>query len=252
MTMSNIRFLSSVLVLCLFGVVDAYAAPTVKKLGANTARIGANTTVVNAPYTSSSAQRLGTIRKIQSTSAAPVTVNNSTTTQNLSAAGDTSRLGMGKYISVPGVATAPVIAKIPAAQQKPAVSSDDFINLSDRVSDLETDIDFKQDALSVGNGLILEDNLLELDDEITQMPEMLDEMSGQLDELADNLDGLSAQVEGKVSTEELNENYYTINQVNQIVNGITVEPLNTIYDSATQTRKYVSIIDTFDEEVLNN
>ena len=243
---SNIRFLSSVLVLCVFGVAGASAAPSVRMLGTNTARVGSNATVVkseNRLTPSTTTQRLGSIRPTNLGTAVPVTVNKasgSTETTNVAASSDGSRLGLGKYVHANTVST----NSIKPSQAVPAVTQDDFTTLTDRVSNLESGIESKQASISVGDGLILEDNSISFNEDFAELPNRFDELSGDLDNLA-------AEVDDKVSTETL-AGYYTKEEVDAQIEANVGPNSKTIYDLATGRRKYVSIADRFSESVLED
>ena len=106
MTKHNMRFLSSVLVLCVFGIASVDAAPSVRMLGTNSARIGTNATVVKSNNnTNTSTQRLGTIRSKAVNTGVPVTINKiATPTIAASDSDSDARLSLGKYIHSTGVA----------------------------------------------------------------------------------------------------------------------------------------------------
>lgn len=231
------RFLSGFLMASILGAVAANAAPTVKRLGTNTVRIGGNTTTTNVNTSTvspvSSTQRLSSIRKTPNGTTTPITVNKSITTQNTT--NEDARLGLGKYIHATGIATGNIKPATPATT--PGVSSNDFINLTDRVSDLESALELKQNTLTVGNGLTLENNTLGLNSDVSQISEKLDTLQSQLD--------------GKVSTTELDENYYNKYEVYDIINNRAVEEVDTIFDMGSGTRRYVSIVDIFDTAILD-
>ena len=237
MTHIKTRFLSVFLMASILSAVAANAAPTVKRLGTNAARIGGNTTTTNVNTSTaspvSSTQRLSSIRKTPTGTTAPITVNKVITPQNTT--NEDARLGLGKYIHATGMATGNIKPVTPAPG--PGVSSDDFINLTDRVSGLESALELKQNILTVGNGLTLENNTLELNSDVSQISEKLDTLQSQLD--------------GKVSTTELDENYYNKYEVYDIINNRAVEEVDTIFDVATGTRRYVSIVDIFDTAILD-
>ena len=222
----NIRFLSSVLVLGLFGIAGADAAPSVKMLGTNSARVGNNATVVRSAKpsnTTSSTQRLGSIRAKTTNTAAPVTINKvATATGSLNSVGaDESRLSLGKYIHSSGVASGNI---------KPVTMSSEFVTLSDRVSDLEAVVDTKQAELSVsGEGLVLENNTISLDSTMAALP------------------GRVSDLENDLST-----NYYTKDEISDVLDDQIGSDINTVYNVATGTRTYVSIVDDFDEEEVLN
>jgi hypothetical protein len=134
-------FLSSALVVCVFGITGAHAAPSVKMLGANTAKIGTNAAVVKSDTDSNvPTQRLGSIRSKTVNNAAPVTVNRLTSPSVATDSGSDARLSLGKYIHSTGISAGtikPAAASLPSAE----VSSSDFVSLSDHVRDLERSLE---------------------------------------------------------------------------------------------------------------
>ena len=245
----NMRFLSSVFVLTVFGVTGAFAAPSVKMLGTNTARIGTNTAVVKSNpgagvSNSSQQQRLSSVRAKTMTSAAPVSI----TSTNANTNGD-ARIGLGnaslnKYLRSAPINTAAPQQNPSQAPVRPGVSDQDFTNLTDRVQDLEAGIENKQDALSAGTGLVLEDNTMYLSDDIAQLP-------SQLDDMQDEIDTKVTQAQVNTTLNNSLGNYYTKYEVQNILNDITGSDVKTIYDYATGERKYVTVVDTFNESILN-
>lgn len=165
------RFLSSVLVLCAFGIAGANAAPSVRMLGTNTARVGTNAAVVKSDSkatSTSTPQRLGSIRAKNIGTAAPVTINKVPGSTLSTASSDESRLGLGKYVNV-GTVNSGNVKKAPAYQPaQPATPSADISALTDRISDLERAVDAKQDAISVSDGLVLDENIILLDSDVVQ------------------------------------------------------------------------------------
>ena len=150
---TNIQFLSSALVMSVLGITSVSAAPSVKMLGANTARVGTNAAVVKSENsTTAPTQRLGSIRAKNVTSNAPVTINKvpskiNTTTDST----EESRLSLGKYIHTTGVSTG-TIKPGTATTVNTGVSSSDFVNLMDRVKTLE------DDKFTIGDGLVVDSN----------------------------------------------------------------------------------------------
>lgn len=211
---SNMRFLSSVMVLCVFGIAGANAAPSVRMLGTNTARVGTNAAVVksDSKATTSTPQRLGSIRAKNIGTAAPVTINKVSSATLSSGSSDESRLGLGKYVHanvLPSGSVKP--AKAPA--ENPAQTSD-LTALTDRVSDLEIGIEGKQDAVSVGAGLVLDSNTISLNEEMAGLP-------GQFDTLSEDVAALADEMDGKLTSGDLN-NYYTKQEVDSKVTNIVV------------------------------
>ena len=141
MTKRNMCFLSSALVVCAFGITSAHAAPSVKMLGANTAKIGTNAAVVKSNTDSNvPTQRLGSIRSKTVNNAAPVTVNRLTSPSVATDSGSDARLSLGKYIHSTGI-SAGTIKPATGSLPSPEVSSSDFVSLSDHVRDLERSLE---------------------------------------------------------------------------------------------------------------
>lgn len=79
----------------------------------------------------------------------------------------------------------------------------------------------------------------------------VNELKGKVDELQEDVDGLSAEISDKVSNDELTEGYYTKSEVDEKIEGSIGPDSKTIYDLATGRRKYVSIVDRFNESIFN-
>ncbi len=221
----NIGFLSSFLVVCTFGVTGAFAAPSVRMLGTNTARVGSGATVVKAPTTSAqpATQRLGTIRPKNIGTVAPVTVNKVVTPTVSATSGDESRLSLGKYIHAAGVASGAISQ--PGTGAVPGTTSSDFVNLVDRVSNLETSVESKQPALSAGTGLSLDNNTIVLDEDIASLPNQVNEMQNAIE-----------------------NNYYTKTEVETLVENSGGTDVVYISEDGVRTYDNVIIADQFDED----
>ena len=208
----NVRFLSSVLILCAFAGADVCAAPSVKILGSNTARVGSKPTVVKAPVADSSSintQRLGSVRTKNTSAGTPVSINKVANSSDVSN-GDESRFGMIKYVNLQSAPKTLPTYTTPGAQS--GVTDADFATLSDRVSNLE------RDKISAGEGLVLENNTIFIDEDFADLPNRFNDLSYDIDDL-------SAEVDTKVSSEELNEfanGYYTKEEVDAKVENIVV------------------------------
>lgn len=223
MIKSNIRFLSSVLVMSVFGMASVSAAPSVKMLGSNTARVGSNTSVVKTNNTATpTTQRLGSIRPTNVGSGMPVTVTkvpskvNTVNTVSTTDSGDAARLSLGKYIHSTGV-SAGTIKPSTGSSSNAGVSSSDFVNLVDRVQNLENG---KQDAITAGDGLVKDGNTISLD------PVTL----------------------GDTVSDILGEDYYTADEIDEMLDGIGGG--SSTYPSTTQqdvNYDSISVVDKFDE-----
>ncbi len=135
------RILSSVLVLCVFGITGANAAPSVRMLGSSAARVGTNTTVVKSDNNSNanaSAARLGTIRSKAASLSAPITTKKVTTPTTAAGSASNARLSLGKYIHSTGVSAGTIKTD---TNSTPGVASSDFVALSDQVKDLESSLE---------------------------------------------------------------------------------------------------------------
>ena len=223
MIKSNIRFLSSVLVMSVFGMASVSAAPSVKMLGSNTARVGSNTSVVKTNNTATpTTQRLGSIRPTNVGSGMPVTVTkvpskvNTVNTVSTTDSGDAARLSLGKYIHSTGV-SAGTIKPSTGSSSNAGVSSSDFVNLVDRVQNLENG---KQDTIAAGDGLVKSGNTISLD------PVTL----------------------GDTVSDILGEDYYTADEIDEMLDGIGGG--SSTYPSTTQqdvNYDSISVVDKFDE-----
>lgn len=239
----NMRFLSSVFVLAVFGITGAFAAPSVKMLGTNTARIGSNTSVVksntNSGALSQPQQRLGSIRAKTMTSVTPTAITSTTANTGTDTRISLGNASLNKYLHAPVTSAAP--QQNPSqAPVRPGVTEQDFTDLADRVQDLEDGIEIKQDTLVAGPGVVLEDNTISLSEDFAQLPSQMDEMQGEIDT--------------KVTQADVNNslnNYYTKYEVQNILNDMTGSDVKTIYDYATGQRKYVTVVDNFNEAILN-
>ena len=102
--------------------------------------------------------------------------------------------------------------------------------LADRVSELEARFEdgmaSKQDLLSTGDGLYIEDNVLNLTADIT--------------DLVEAVKGLE---ENKADKSALDD-YYTKEEASEMA--------GTVYDADTGTRKQIAIVDVFSEEIFND
>lgn len=243
----NMRFLSSIFVLCVFGIADAFAAPSVKMLGTNKARVGSNAAVVTSNINSGSSsqpqQRLGSVRAKTINSAAPVTITSAPASSN---SGADSRISLGnaslnKYLYSQAVSGGP--SKPASAPAASGVTERDFSQLSDRVQDLEEGMDDKQDNIGVGEGLVFEDNTISFNNTYNQLPAQVTEMQTTL-----NTKVTQADVNTTVSN-SLN-NYYTKTEVQNMLDEVTGPDVKTVYDYVADERKYVTFVDEFDPTIL--
>lgn len=246
MKQTKVRFLSSVFVLCLFGMVDAFAAPSVKMLGTNTARIGLNTTAVkstaNTNVSSQPQQRLGSIRANNLAGGKPVTLNTTTAPSSdesrISLSNGLSNATLNKYLHSPSSNNA---ATKPVTPSDPSITDQDFTALTDRVQDLETGIENKQDNLYFDESVFTsENNEVYLKEEYLQLP-------GRIDDLEDEID--SKVTMGDVNN-VLTNNYYTQWQVQSLLNNQVGVDTKRIYDYRTGDRAWVTVTDMFDPVIF--
>ena len=206
--------------LCLIAS-NAVAAPTVKKLGGGTSF--GNTNAVSTKATDG--QNLSRASSIRSVSA---NVKPATITKKVSDKENnnviTSRLTVGKYLHNKGVASGIIKPNASYAESQ----SNEIVNLTDRVVQLENQMDGKQQVLSAGDGIVIENNVISVDTAVNTLPDKVETI-----------------------TEQLDENYYTKSEVKQLIETQEITGTDTIYDSETGERIYVSIVDNFDKKILN-
>lgn len=228
MNKSNMRFLSSLLVGGVITTTNVMAAPSVRMLGTNSARVGTNAAVVKSDTNTAATQRLGSIRPKTVSTVTPVTVNKVVSKANTVAtepsADDEARLSLGKYIHATGVTTGSI--KPATTTSTPSASSSEFVDLADRVSDLES-----QAVLSAGDGLTVENNTIALSDDISSLPEQVSALQTNVANNYYTMDGVETYVQ---------------NYVNEVVEGGN----NVTYTSTSGDNTYeaIQIADTFDEE----
>lgn len=215
---------------------NAWGVPTVKKLG-----VAKSTNVVSKNSNGANVSRAASLRSNVNTSK-PVTISK-TVSENKDSYTNatTSRLTVGKYLHNKGVNSGVIKPTVSSASSQ----SDEIINLTDRVVQLENKIDTKQNELFVGDGIIIENDVISVDPSVQNLPDKVDTITEQLDE--------------KVDVENLSTNYYTKSEVQNVVNQEIQNAINegniknndTVYDVGSGERKYVSIVDSFNKEILN-
>ena len=213
-------------------VSNAVAAPTVKRLGAQSS-YPSNTTVSPSKATGkSNVSRAASVRSnVNTGKTATITKVNS---QNDSNNATTSRLTVGKYIHNKGVASGLIR---PNGSGTPSGQSDEITNLTDRVIQLENKVETKQEQLYAGDGIIIENNTISVDPSVQELPGRIADIEDELDE--------------KVDIDNLSSNYYTKSEVDDAIEDQVIQANDTVYDAATGERTYVSIVDTFNKEILN-
>ena len=168
MTKHNIKFLSSVLAMSVFGITSAGAAPSVRMLGTNSAPVGTNVTVVKSDGNAniSTQQRLGSIRSKAVNAGSAASVNKIAPSAVATDSDSDARLSLGKYIHSTGVSAGSIKPATNNAGSSAEISSGDFVTLSDKVENLKNT---KQDVITVGDGLAMnENNELSLDSSAIQ------------------------------------------------------------------------------------
>ena len=183
----NRLFLSAVVVLGVSFACPSMAVPSVKKLGANTNSV----TPVKTTNSSTKSSRIGSLRNNRLSTMKPATVTKTIKTGNAD-----ERLSVGKYIHTTGV-TSGVIKPV-VSTESAGVSSNDIVSLSDRISDLSTIVDGKQDILTAGDGIVIENNTISVSEDIAALPEAVDEINYNL-----------------------SQNYYTKQYVDQIISQLS-------------------------------
>lgn len=210
-------------------VYSANAAPSVKVLGTkksgnsnNNAALKLDSQTLNKSVPGA---RLGSVKVSNLQKAKPVTMNKSVASGK-NTVGD-NRLSIGKYIHSVGVQNNVIK---PATQPAPAASSDDFLNLQDRVQRVETELSMKQDALRAGDGVVIEDGVLSLSQDV---------------------DGLVSDV---TSLQEQMGNVYTKSEITNLLDSHGVGEGNTVYDANRGERKYVTFLfeEDFSESIFDD
>lgn len=166
-------------------VAQSFAAPSIKKLGSNVARVGANTTIVKSDNTISnpdSVKRLSSVRSTNISGGVPVVANKGASVISAGNSGDGARLSLGKHIHSTGVAS----GNIKSINTTPAVSSDEFVNLSDRVSQLAT-----ESTNSIND---VSDGLTDLTDRVSQLETDSTNSSNSINDVSEELSDLTVRV----------------------------------------------------------
>ena len=213
----NYKFLLVAVLLPLAFMPGVSAAPAVKILGAKSSQSGyvaTNPAKTTTGGIASQKGRAGSIRSVGATMKSPTAVKPATI-QSAKAIETPQRLSIGKYIHGQGV-TSGAIKPTGNASSGAVVSSQDFISVSERVTELEAD---KQDKLTAGDGIsISDDNVISLTKEFA---------------------------DSKVDVANLAEFYYNKNDIDQMVtNNMNVHNVN-----GTKADELV-IYDTFSPNIF--
>ena len=216
-------------------VCSANAAPSVKVLGTKKSGNGNSNTALKLDSQtlnkSVPGARLGSVKVSNLQKAKPVTMNKSVASGK-NTIGD-NRLSIGKYIHSVGVQSNVIK---PATQSAPAASSDDFLNLQDRVQRVETELSMKQNALQAGDGVVIEDNVLSLSQDVNDFVADVNSLKTQMDDKADLLN--------------VTNNYYTKSEVTDLLSAHGLGSDNTVYDAGQGVHSYVTFVDVFDEGIF--
>ena len=214
----NRRFLAVLLVLVCAFAYSSYAAPAVKRLGmSNSGNIqNSNVTPSKASITpsksaTSSMSRPASVRLVGS-SVTPVAKVGGTTSLNAKAktagTADTERLAaIGKNLVKTKIISGTSV-------QPQGVDNSALIK---RITDLENQIDAKQENLEAGDGIIIDGNTISVSEEIAGLPEKVSDLNDKVD-----IANLSSNYYTICQTQEyLEENYYTKAYVDQIVSQLS-------------------------------
>ena len=233
-TMSHNNTLFSLIgALCIGGLVtSADAAPTVKKLGVSAGHMNGTATSAT-PKAATNAKTSSGVRvsstRLGGSGIKPVSVNKIKSVTDTAAkveaanAVDANRLSIGKYIHASGASN----GYIKSSGATAAAASSDVVALTDRVSDLETKMEGKQDTLTSGNGVEIVDGTISVSETITALPTTV-----------------------QTITQQLNDNYATKTDVQNIVNQSTVNS-DKIKNTDTGVYENVEFDDSFTEEGFN-
>lgn len=201
-------------------VFSASAVPSVKVLG--TKKSGANDSTTlkldsQAAKVNKPVSRLGSVKSVGTQKVMPVSVSKATQTgkNNIT----DNRLSIGKYIHSAGVQSNVIK---PAVSNGAAPSSDDFLNLKDKVQKLETEVALKQDALQAGDGIVIEGGVLSLSQDVDGLADSVDSLQKQLDDVANN--------------------YYTKTELTQILDEHGVGSGHVVWDADDKEYKYVTFL----------
>ena len=249
-------------------MAPAVAAPTVKKLGVssnnNYIQSGARTVSKTSSSSTSSgtssilrpsASSRGASVRSGVSSVKPVTVSK-TTANTATAASKTTgttgmdeanaRLSVGKYIHNSGVNSGYI--KPVSTTNEVEAQSRDILNLFDRVRDLESELDKKQNVLSAGDGIDINDDTVAVSDVVSALPERIDVLEQNLD----------TKIDAETLNSTLNEKYYNKTEVQKNITDavdsavIAAQQSGNVYmtNANTNVSEKVSFVNVFDEGVL--
>ena len=206
----------------------SYAAPAVKRLGvSNSGNIQKNTVTPT--------KALVTPLKNSATNSTPRTpsvrlVGSSATPVNKVGGGTTS---LNSKVKTAGTTEAERLAAIGKNLIKTKVVSSgtsvqpqgvDNSALIKRITDLENQIDAKQENLEAGDGIVIDGNIISVSKEISALPETVAEMQQDISDLSDKIiaPGSSESYYTIGQTQAyLQEHYYSKQYVDQIVSQLS-------------------------------
>ena len=168
------------LVACvLLGVFTCHAGamPTIKKMNANTG-------VTPAVATNTSGTLSATQNTVPVQPSRFVTMNTGIISKMVKSNG----LNIGNINTTTNNNTNNMGGSGTKPQDASSESSKDIATLSDRISELDATLDAKQDTLTPGDGIKIENNTISLSDEMADLPDKFDEMSQEMATLNDRVD----------------------------------------------------------------
>ena len=231
-------FVFAVLGVFTFG---ASAAPSVRVLGAktNTTTSGTQSVGTATPVRATTLSigkggtnltRPASVRSIGSVSAIKPAAANLNKGSGNTGLNNVNRLSVGKYLHQTGVASG-TIKPVVSAETAGNVN-DTITELTESIEDLKLKLNDKQDNLTFGDGLYIDENGdLSVDADLVGLADAMDTYKDEVVAAA------AAAAESAAAT----TTYNTL---------ITYKPVNTVYDAADGKRKYISIVNTFDEDVF--
>ena len=194
------------------------AVPTVKKLGmTNNASVQNISGSLQKSSKSSDSSRPSSVR-LGVANSKPLTagkVKQNNTVKSGVENDASKRLTVGKYIHTSGVNSGYI--KPIASTSDIQAQSDEILDLTDRVVQLEKQMETKQEALYASDGIEIAGNTIKLTEELEQLPDALDDINEQLQEKAD--------------IANISSNYYTKGETEQYVQQIVsqLSPNNVNY-----------------------
>lgn len=199
------------------------AVPVVKKLGDPTnsnfySRDSKDIQIQRAPALRTSG---ATIKPTTTISSSPKVV--STTPKASGYIDSARRSGLHKNLAT-GLSS-----KLSSSSTTPSGGGSAVADLTQRIVNLEEAMSNKQEALDAGDGIIIDGKTISVSDDLANLPTTLDEINQEIDNLHEMIDGAGLSDDYWTADETQNyleQNYYTKEYVNQIVNQIRPEVVN--------------------------